>query len=247
MKRLENKVAIITGAARGIGFSIAEMLSKQGATSVIVDLNQEAVDAAVQQIDDMGNRAIGFAADVTNSEDIASIFKNIHKEFGKIDILINNAGITKDGLIMKMKESDWDAVINVNLKGTFICTQKVSRYMLKNRSGVILNIASVIGLMGNAGQANYSASKAGVIGFTKTMARELSSRNINVNAIAPGFIETDMTSKLNDNQKEALLTNVPLKRMGQPEDIAKAVAFLCSSDADYITGQVLTVDGGMVM
>jgi len=247
MKRLENKVAIITGAARGIGFSIAEMLSKQGATSVIVDLNQEAVDAAVQQIDDMGNRAIGFAADVTNSEDIASIFKNIHKEFGKIDILINNAGITKDGLIMKMKESDWDAVINVNLKGTFICTQKVSRYMLKNRSGVILNIASVIGLMGNAGQANYAASKGGIIALTKSSAKEFASRSIRVNAIAPGFIQTEMTDKLPQKIIDNYLAAIPLSRMGTATDVANLCVFLASEEAGYITGQTIQVDGGLIM
>ncbi len=247
MKRLEDKVAIITGAARGIGFSIAEMLSEHGATSIIIDLNHEAVDAAVQQIDDMGNRAIGFTADVTNSDEIASIFKEIHKKFGKIDILINNAGITKDGLLMKMKESDWDAVMNVNLKGTFICTQKVCRYMLKSRSGVIINIASVVGIMGNAGQANYAASKGGIIALTKSSAREFASRNIRVNAIAPGFIQTEMTDKLPQEVIDNYSSAIPLSRMGTAKDVANLCIFLASQEAGYITGQTIQVDGGLIM
>lgn len=247
MKRLEDKVAIITGAARGIGFSIAEMLSEHGATSIIIDLNREAVDAAVQQIDDMGNRSIGFTADVTNSDEIASIFKEIHKEFGKIDILINNAGITKDGLLMKMKESDWDAVMNVNLKGTFICTQKVCRYMLKSRSGVIINIASVVGIMGNAGQANYAASKGGIIALTKSSAREFASRNIRVNAIAPGFIQTEMTDKLPQEVIDNYSSAIPLSRMGTVKDVANLCIFLASQEAGYITGQTIQVDGGLIM
>lgn len=247
MKRLEDKVAIITGAARGIGFSIAEMLSKHGATSIIIDLNKEAVDAAVQQIDDLGNRAIGFIADVTNSDEVASIFKEIHKKFGKIDILINNAGITKDGLLMKMKESDWDAVMNVNLKGTFICTQKVCRYMMKSRSGIILNIASVVGIMGNAGQANYAASKGGVIALTKSSAKEFASRNIRVNAIAPGFIKTEMTDKLPQEVIDNYSDAIPLSRMGTAKDVANLCIFLASEEASYITGQTIQVDGGLIM
>lgn len=247
MKRLEDKVAIITGAARGIGFSIAEMLSEHGATSIIIDLNQEAVDAAIQKIDDMGNRAIGFTADVTNSDEIASIFKEIHKEFGKIDILINNAGITKDGLLMKMKESDWDAVMNVNLKGTFICTQKVCRYMMKSRSGVILNIASVVGIMGNAGQANYAASKGGIIALTKSSAKEFASRNIRVNAIAPGFIQTEMTDKLSQEIIDTYSAAIPLSRLGAAKDVANLCMFLASEEAGYITGQTIQVDGGLIM
>ena len=247
MKRLEDKVAIITGAARGIGFSIAEMLSEHGATSIIIDLNKEAVDAAVQQIDDLGNRAIGFIADVTNSDEVASIFKEIHKKFGKIDILINNAGITKDGLLMKMKESDWDAVMNVNLKGTFICTQKVCRYMMKSRSGVILNIASVVGIMGNAGQANYAASKGGIIALTKSSAKEFASRNIRVNAIAPGFIKTEMTDKLPQEVIDNYSDAIPLSRMGTVKDVANLCIFLASEEASYITGQTIQVDGGLIM
>ena len=247
MKRLEDKVAIITGAARGIGFSIAEMLSEHGATSIIIDLNKEAVDAAVQQIDDLGNRAIGFIADVTNSDEVASIFKEIHKKFGKIDILINNAGITKDGLLMKMKESDWDAVMNVNLKGTFICTQKVCRYMMKSRSGVILNIASVVGIIGNAGQANYAASKGGIIALTKSSAKEFASRNIRVNAIAPGFIKTEMTDKLPQEVIDNYSDAIPLSRMGTAKDVANLCIFLASEEASYITGQTIQVDGGLIM
>lgn len=247
MKRLEDKVAIITGAARGIGFSIAEMLSEHGATSVIIDIDQEAVNAAVQKIDDRGNRAVGFTADVTNSDEIASIFKEINKEFEKIDILINNAGITKDGLLMKMKEADWDAVINVNLKGTFICTQKVCRYMLKSRSGVILNIASVVGLMGNAGQANYAASKGGIIALTKSSAKEFASRNIRVNAIAPGFIQTEMTDKLPQEIIDNYSSAIPLSRLGTVKDVANLCIFLASEEAGYITGQTIQVDGGLIM
>ncbi len=247
MKRLKDKVAIITGAARGIGFSIAEMLSEHGATSVIIDIDQEAVSTAVQKIDDKGNKAIGFAADVTNSDEIASIFKEIHKELGKIDILINNAGITKDGLLMKMKEADWDAVINVNLKGTFICTQKVCRYMLKSRSGAIINIASVVGLMGNAGQANYAASKGGIIALTKSSAKEFASRNIRVNAIAPGFIQTEMTDKLPQEIIDSYSSAIPLSRMGTVKDVANLCIFLASEEAGYITGQTIQVDGGLIM
>ncbi len=247
MKRLKDKVAIITGAARGIGFSIAKILSEHGAISVIIDLDGEAVDSAVQQIDDLGNRAVGFTADVTNSNQIASIFKEIHNEFGEIDILINNAGITKDGLLMKMKESDWDAVINVNLKGTFICTQKVSRYMMKNRSGAIINIASVIGLMGNIGQANYAASKGGIIAFTKSSAKEFALRNIRVNAIAPGFIQTEMTDILPQEVIDNYLTAIPLSRMGTVKDVANLCVFLASDEAGYITGQTIQVDGGLIM
>jgi len=245
--RLENKVAIITGAARGIGFSIANAISQQGATSVILDLDQEAVNTAVQKIDDAGYKAIGFKADVTNSEEVSSIFKEINSQFGQIDILVNNAGITKDGLLMKMKEADWDAVINVNLKGTFICTQKISRFMLKKRSGVIINIASVIGLMGNAGQANYAASKGGIIALTKSSAKEFASRNIRVNAIAPGFIQTEMTKKLPQEIIDNYSAAIPLSRMGNAEDVANLCVFLASDEASYITGQTIPVDGGLIM
>jgi 3-oxoacyl-[acyl-carrier protein] reductase len=247
MSKFNNKIVVITGSARGIGFSIAETFCQNGATAVILDLFQESVDEAVQNLSDQGYSAIGFAANVTDSSSIDAVFKDIINKFGKIDILINNAGITKDGLIMKMKESDWDAVLNVNLKGTFVCTQKAIRYMLRERNGVILNIASVIGQMGNAGQANYAASKGGVISFTKSSAKEFASRNIRVNAIAPGFIETEMTKKLADNVVEEYKKGIPLNKLGSPKDVANALLFLASDEAAYITGQTINVDGGMIM
>jgi 3-oxoacyl-[acyl-carrier protein] reductase len=222
--KLKGKVAIITGAARGIGFAIAETLAQNGVLSVIIDLNKNDVDCAVQKIDDAGFKAIGYACDVTDSENLGNVFKDIHSKFEKIDILVNNAGITRDGLLMKMKEADWDAVINVNLKGTFNCIQKVSRFMLKQKSGVIINISSVVGIMGNPGQANYAASKGGIIALTKSAAKEFASRNIRVNAIAPGFIQT-----------------------GTVKDIANLCVFLASKEAKYITGQTINVDGGLVM
>ena len=247
MYNLKDKIAIITGSARGIGFTIAESFAEKGAKVIILDLFQEAVDEAVKTITDKGFQAIGYAANVTESDAIGNIFKEINKEFGKIDILINNAGITRDGLLMKMKEADWDAVINVNLKGTFICTQKVCRYMMKKRAGVILNIASVIGIMGNAGQSNYAASKGGIIAFTKSSAREFASRNIRVNAIAPGFIETEMTANLPKEVVDRYLQGIPLHRMGNPKDIADLCLFLASDEAGYITGQTINVDGGLIM
>ena len=247
MKGFEDKIAVVTGSARGIGFAIAEAFAQNGATAVILDLDQEDVNNAVQKIDDAGLRAIGFVADVTDSESISNFFKEIHKKFEKIDILVNNAGITKDGLIMKMKESDWDDVINVNLKGTFNCTQKVCRYMLKQKFGVIINITSIIGIMGNAGQANYAASKGGIIALTKSTAKEFSSRNIRVNAIAPGFIQTDMTAKLPKEVIDKYTAAIPLSRMGLPKDIANLCIFLASDEANYITGQTIQVDGGLVM
>ena len=247
MKKLENKVVIVTGSARGIGFAIAETFAENGATSIILDLFQDAVDEAVKKMNDKGLKAIGYVADITDSESIGNLFKEIFQKFGKIDILINNAGITKDGLLMKMKESDWDAVINVNLKGTFICTQKVCRFMLKQRQGVILNISSVIGIIGNAGQANYAASKGGIITLTKSAAKEFASRNIRVNAIAPGFIETEMTAQLPKEVVDKYLEAIPLRHMGTSKDVANLCLFLASEEADYITGQTIQVDGGLIM
>ena len=247
MDRLKDKVVIITGSARGIGFSIAEDFARNGAISVILDLNQEDIDKAVQKIDDLGFRALGFAANVTDSDGIAAVFKEIVGQLGRIDVLINNAGITKDGLIMKMKESDWDAVIAVNLKGTFVCSQKVCRYMLKQRSGSIINIASVIGIMGNAGQANYAASKGGIIALTKSTAKEFASRGIRVNAVAPGFIKTEMTEILSQEVVDKYSEAIPLRRMGLPKDVADLCVFLASDEADYITGQTINVDGGLIM
>ncbi len=245
--RLKDKVAIITGAARGIGFAIAETLAQNGALSVIIDLNKDDVDVAVQKIDDAGFKAIGYACDVTNSENLGIVFKDIHSKFEKIDILVNNAGITRDGLLMKMKETDWDAVINVNLKGTFNCTQKVSRFMLKQKSGVIINISSIIGIMGNPGQANYAASKGGIIALTKSAAKEFASRNIRVNAIAPGFIQSEMTDKLPKEVVDKYLAAIPLSCMGTVKDVANLCVFLASNEAKYITGQTINVDGGLVM
>ncbi|MCD4818208.1 MAG: 3-oxoacyl-[acyl-carrier-protein] reductase [Candidatus Cloacimonetes bacterium] len=247
MKDLENKIVIITGSARGIGFSLAETFAEIGTKVIILDIKQDIVDEAIQKLADKGFEAFGYETDVTDGNRVAEVFKEIYKKFGKIDVLINNAGITKDGLLMKMKESDWDAVINVNLKGTFICTQKVSRYMLKQRAGVILNISSVIGLMGNAGQANYAASKGGIIALTKSTAKEFSSRNIRVNAIAPGFIETEMTKKLPEDVVKKYAEVIPLKRMGKPTDVANLCVFLSSDMANYITGQTIQVDGGLIM
>lgn len=245
--KLKGKVAIITGAARGIGFAIAETLAQNGVLSVIIDLNKNDVDCAVQKIDDAGFKAIGYACDVTDSENLGNVFKDIHSKFEKIDILVNNAGITRDGLLMKMKEADWDAVINVNLKGTFNCIQKVSRFMLKQKSGVIINISSVVGIMGNPGQANYAASKGGIIALTKSAAKEFASRNIRVNAIAPGFIQTEMTDKLPKEVVDKYLEAIPLSCMGTVKDIANLCVFLASKEAKYITGQTINVDGGLVM
>jgi len=247
MTIFDGKVVIITGAARGIGFAIAEAFAEKGAITIILDLQKEAVEQAAGKLVKNGWQALGFEANVTDSAAIEIVFKEIVKKFGKIDILVNNAGITKDGLLMKMKESDWDAVINVNLKGTFVCTQKVCRFMMKQRSGVILNIASVIGIMGNAGQANYAASKGGIIAFTKSTAKEFASRNIRVNAIAPGFIETEMTAKLPPEIVESYAGLIPLKRMGKPSDVANLCLFLASDEAEYITGQTVQVDGGLAM
>jgi 3-oxoacyl-[acyl-carrier protein] reductase len=244
---MKNKIVIITGSARGIGFAIAKKFAEQEAKVIILDLMQDAVDMAVKNLNSEGFQAFGYAANVTDAEKIADTFKDIMKEHGSIDVLINNAGITKDGLLMKMKESDWDAVMSVNLKGTFICTQKVSRYMMKQRTGAIINMASVIGLMGNAGQANYAASKGGMIAFTKSCAKEFSSRNIRVNAIAPGFIETEMTKLLSEEVIAKYAEVIPLKRMGKPEDVANLCLFLASDNSNYITGQTIQVDGGLIM
>lgn len=245
--RLENKVAVITGGARGIGYSIAEKFASEGAKVVILDLNQDSIDKAVAKLNKLQEDATGYIADVTNSQQITDIFKQIYKRFKQIDILVNNAGITKDNLMMRMKEKDWDAVINVNLKGTFNCTQKVSRYMMKQKNGVILNIASVIGIMGNAGQANYAASKGGIIALTKSTAKEFASRNIRANAIAPGFIKTEMTDNLSQEVIDKYAEVIPLNRMGTPHDVANLCLFLASEEANYITGQTICVDGGLVM
>jgi 3-oxoacyl-[acyl-carrier protein] reductase len=244
---LAEHVAIITGSARGIGKTIALTLADAGANIVISDVNVEAGKETVKEIESKGRKAIWIEADVSKSDQAGLLIEKSHQHFGRIDILVNNAGITRDNLLMRMSEDEWDSVIAVNLKGTYNCIRAVTRFFMKQRSGRIVNIASVVGQMGNAGQANYSASKAGVIGLTKTVAKELASRNVLVNAVAPGFIETAMTEKLPEKARESLLELIPLARLGQPEDVAKAVLFLSTERSSYITGQVINVDGGMVM
>lgn len=242
---LSNKVALITGSARGLGKAIAQKFLEQGATVVITDINEETLKAASEELSEKGE-VFGAVMNVADMGSVESAIDAVIEKYGRIDILVNNAGITKDGMLSRMEEDEFDSVIAVNLKGTFNVTKGVSSYMLKKRTGNIINISSVVGIIGNVGQANYSASKAGVIGLTKTSAKEFAKRGIRVNAIAPGFIKTDMTDKLSDEAKEALYKNIPLKRLGLPEDIANAAAFLASDNASYITGQVLVVDGGMV-
>lgn len=246
MKRFENKIVLVTGAGRGIGASIAKRFASEGA-EVIVNYsgNDEAAQKTVDEITATGGQAQKYKCSVNDSESVKVMIDEIIKEFGRIDILVNNAGITKDGLMLRMTDEDFDRVIDVNLKGTFNCTKYVSKYMLKQKSGKIINISSVVGLSGNAGQVNYSASKAGIIGITKSAAKELSSRGITVNAVAPGYVDTDMTKVLSDNIRNEILKNIPLQRMGNVEDISNCVAFLASEDASYITGQIISVDGGM--
>lgn len=246
--KLEGKVAIVTGAGRGIGRCIALALAGEGADIVIADYAIEPAQDVINEINALGRKAIAVKANVAVPADADGIVKAALDEFGKIDILVNNAGITRDGLILKMSEEDWDAVINVNLKGTFNCTKAVTKVLLKQKTGGrIVNMASVMGVIGNPGQANYSASKAGVIGLTKTTAKELGTRGINVNAVAPGFIQTAMTDELSESVREKISDQIPLRKLGTPEDVAKVTLFLCTEDSAYITGQVINVDGGMVM
>ena len=247
MSLLLNQVAVVTGAGRGIGQAIALKLAADGADIAAVDLKPEFTDDTVAKVKAMGRKAWGFGANVASAADVDLVAEKILADCGKVDILVNNAGITKDGLLMRMSEADWDAVLDINLKGTFLMTKAFCRSFLKQRSGRIVNIASVIGLICNAGQCNYGASKAGVIGFTKSSAREFASRGVTVNAIAPGFIQTAMTDKLTQEQKEAILRQVPLGTLGSAEDVANSVAFFAAPGAKYITGQVLAVDGGMAM
>ncbi len=243
----EGKTAIITGAARGIGQAIAVDLAVKGANIVICDLQEEWLKETAEAVKKTGRKVTCKELDVTNHDVAQSTFQEIGSETGSIDILINNAGITRDGLLIRMSEADWDAVLAVNLKGTFNCTKAVTRTMMKQHSGAIVNIASIIGLMGNAGQANYGASKAGVIAFTKSVAKELAPRNIRVNAVAPGFITSKMTDVLSEEVRSSMLDAIPLKRFGKPENVANVVSFLASDQAEYITGEVLNISGGMVM
>jgi 3-oxoacyl-[acyl-carrier protein] reductase len=244
---LKGKIALVTGAAQGIGRAIALLLAQKGADIVISDINLEKAEEMAKEIEALGRKAMAIKVDVANTNDVERMVEAILERFGQIDILVNNAGIARDKLILRMTEEDWDSVLNVNLRGTFNCTKAVIKHMSKQRKGKIVNIASVVGEMGNVGQANYSASKAGVIGFTKTIAREFAQRGINVNAIAPGYIETPMTEALTEKVKEGLRRMIPMERLGRPEDVAQAVLFLVSEASSYITGQVLNVNGGIYM
>ena len=246
--QIEGKVAFVTGASRGIGRAIALTLAEAGAdVAVNYAGNAAAAEEVAEEIRKMGRRALILQGDVSQTEAAASMLDAVVAEFGRCDILVNNAGITRDGLLMRMKEEDWDAVLNINLKGIFNCTKSTLKYMMKQKYGRIVNVSSVVGVMGNAGQANYAASKAGAIGFTKSIAKEVASRNITVNAVAPGFIETDMTAAMPESARAAAAAAIPAGRIGRAEDVAAAVAFLAGEQAGYITGQVLCVDGGMGM
>jgi len=236
------KTVIVTGSARGIGLAIAKNFSEKGANVVISDIDQEMVETVASEFK---TPVIGIKANVTDSAEVENLFKQTIDKFGSVDVVVNNAGITRDTLMIRMDEKDWDMVLDINLKGAFLVTKSAAKLMMKQRSGRIVNISSVVGLNGNAGQANYSASKAGLIGMTKTVAKELGTRGVTVNAVAPGFIETEMTKNLPDAAKEQFLEHILLKRVGLPDDVASAVSFLASDDAAYITGQVLSVDGGM--
>lgn len=244
-RELEGQVALVTGGSRGIGRAIAEALAQGGARVAVVARNAAGAEAAAAELPGEGHR--GYGCDVASGEAVAETVGAVEADLGPVGILVNNAGITRDNLLLRMKEEDWDAVLDVNLKGAFHTVKAVAKGMMKRRDGVIVNVTSVVGLMGNAGQANYAASKAGLVGFTKSVARELASRGVRCNAVAPGYIRTDMTAELGDAQAEALQDSIPLQRLGDPDDISGVVRFLAGPGARYITGQVLAVDGGMVM
>ena len=245
---LENKGAVVTGGSRGIGRAVAEALAAEGATvAVIYAGNTKAAEDTVCTIEESGGKAFAVQCDVADEDAVTDMVKMVHEKLGTIDVFVNNAGITRDGLLMRMKREDWDAVLSTNLTGVYNCTKAVTKIMMKQRSGSIINMTSVVGETGNAGQANYASAKAGVIGFTKSVAKELASRNIRVNAVAPGCIDTDMTAVLSDAVKEEMIKSIPLGRTAAPEEVAQAVVFLASQKAGYITGQTLNVDGGMVM
>jgi 3-oxoacyl-[acyl-carrier protein] reductase len=244
---LNDKIALVTGAAQGIGRDIALGLAKDGANVAICDVNLDAAQKTAGDIEAMGRKSLAVKANVASSAEVTAMIDQVVATFGRIDILVNNAGITRDGLILRMKDEDWDLVLSINLKGSFLCTKSALKYMTKQRSGTIINIASIVGAMGNAGQANYVASKAGLIGLTKTIAREYSNRNVTANAVAPGFIDTAMTQALSEQVRADLAKQIPLGRLGSSEDVANAVRFLASPAAAYITGQVIHVNGGMYM
>lgn len=246
-KRLKGKVAIVTGASGGVGRAIAAALAGEGATVVVCSRNLDSNTKIAEQINAEGGSAHAYQVDVTDADSVSALVKSVVEKLGRIDILVNNAGITADNLLLRLKEADWDSVIDTNLKGTFNCTKAVARTMIKQRSGKIINMTSVVAMVGNAGQANYCASKAGIIGLTKSVARELASRNITVNCVAPGLIRTAMTDALSEKAREQAFKLIPLGRMGEPEDVAEVVKFLASPASDYITGEVIRTDGGMAM
>lgn len=245
--QLEGQVAIVTGGARGIGREIALLLAKQGAHLALFDVNEQTLTQTVQELEGVGGRAMGLAVDVTSAAAVDDAVLKVLDKLGRIDILVNNAGVTQDGLLVRMEESQWDRVLDINLKGTYLCTRAVAKVMLKARRGRIVSIASVVGLIGNPGQANYAASKAGIIGFTKAVAKELASRHVTCNAVAPGFIKTEMTERLPEEVKRRLSELIPMATLGEPSDVAQAVVFLVTDAARYITGHVLVVDGGLAM
>lgn len=244
---MKGHTAVITGGGRGIGKAIAEMLARRGVNIVVVDVNLDIARETADYLRTLGVRSIPARADVSKASDVSAIFETAAKEFEKVEILVNNAGITKDGLLMRMREEDWDAVININLKGTFLCSKEAVRLMSKQRYGRIINIASIVAFMGNPGQANYSASKAGIVGLTKTVAKEYAGRGITSNAVAPGFITTAMTDALPENVKTEMMKSIPMSRFGTVDDVANAVAFFAANESGYVTGQVIHVNGGMYM